>query len=96
MVKFIGAQKDNRRYPSGASFLRPSIAMTEKNVAVSSYPIRLGQFLKLADMVQDGFEAKIVILEGEVEVNGVVEIRRGRQLQRDDVVTFRECQIRCG
>lgn len=50
-------------------------------------PIRLGQFLKLADLVQDGLEAKIRIQRGEVKVNGEQEIRRGRQLVGGDLVT---------
>ncbi|HEX2894767.1 MAG TPA: RNA-binding S4 domain-containing protein, partial [Marmoricola sp.] len=40
--------------------------------------IRLGQLLKLADLVDDGSEARAVIAEGLVEVNGEVETRRGR------------------
>ena len=47
---------------------------------------RLGQFLKLADAVDTGGEAKIRIADGEVRVNGEVETRRGRQLHRGDVV----------
>jgi len=56
------------------------------HVRVKKLPIRLGQFLKLADQVQDGFEAKIRIQGGETLVNGEVETRRGRQLQQGDVV----------
>ncbi|UWP87682.1 RNA-binding S4 domain-containing protein [Dactylosporangium fulvum] len=48
--------------------------------------IRLGQFLKLANILESGGESKEVILEGEVTVNGEVETRRGRQLHRGDVV----------
>ena len=40
--------------------------------------IKLGQLLKLADMVQDGVEAKYVITDGLVKVNGEVDERRGR------------------
>ncbi len=57
-------------------------------VLVETLPIRLGQFLKFADMVQDGIEAKIRINEGEVKVNGEIETRRGKQLQHNDVVTL--------
>lgn len=49
---------------------------------------RLGQFLKLVDAVDTGGEAKIRIADGEVRVNGEVELRRGRQLRPGDVVTF--------
>lgn len=56
--------------------------------------IRLGQFLKLADLVEAGADAKPVLLAGSVEVNGVVETRRGRQLVPGDVVTFRGARVR--
>lgn len=42
--------------------------------------IKLDQFLKLAGIVQTGGEAKLLIQAGEVQVNGVVETRRGRKL----------------
>ncbi|MDN4174254.1 RNA-binding S4 domain-containing protein [Nocardioides sp. SOB77] len=51
--------------------------------------IRLGQFLKLANLVETGAEAKPVIAEGLVQVNGEVETRRGRQLRVGDVVELR-------
>lgn len=70
--------------------------MPEKLVKVNRYPIRLGQFLKLAEIVQDGLEAKFMILEGEVKVNEEVEVRRGRQLHRHDLVTFQQSSYRCG
>lgn len=55
-------------------------------VTITEEPIRLGQFLKLANLVQDGFEAKIQIQNGEVLVNGAVETRRGRKLNGGDQV----------
>ena len=48
--------------------------------------IRLGQFLKLANLVESGAEAKPIIAGGQVRVNGEVETRRGRQLVTGDVV----------
>ncbi len=51
-----------------------------------SYPIRLGQFLKLINAAQDGFEARILIQEGKIRVNGELEKRRGRKLQEQDIV----------
>jgi ribosome-associated protein len=48
--------------------------------------IRLDQFLKLAQVVQTGGEAKQIIQAGEVLVNGQVETRRGRKLCPGDVV----------
>jgi ribosome-associated protein len=58
-----------------------------KSIQVKELPIRLGQFLKLAELVQDGFEAKIRIQNGEVMVNGIIETRRGRQLNHLDKIT---------
>lgn len=57
-------------------------------VPIRDTSIRLGQFLKLANLVEDGAEAKTVIAEGLVQVGGEVETRRGRQLRPGDVVTL--------
>jgi ribosome-associated protein len=59
----------------------------------SGEPIRLGQFLKLADAVELGSDVKLLLGEGSVEVNGEVETRRGRQLVPGDVVTVRGEQL---
>ena len=48
--------------------------------------IRLGQLLKLADLVESGAEVKDVLIAGSVRVNGAPEERRGRQLRTGDVV----------
>ena len=48
--------------------------------------IKLDQFLKLAQVVQTGGEAKVLIQSGQVQVNGEVEMRRGRKLRPGDVV----------
>ncbi|GAA2563397.1 RNA-binding S4 domain-containing protein [Mycolicibacterium diernhoferi] len=50
--------------------------------------IRLGQFLKLAGLIDSGADAKAVIADGLVRVNGEVDLRRGRQLQLGDVVSY--------
>ena len=50
--------------------------------------IKLGQALKAADLVSSGVEAKIVVQDGLVEVNGEVDTRRGRKLVPGDVITF--------
>lgn len=50
--------------------------------------IKLGQLLKKADMVSSGADAKMVIEEGQVLVNGEAELRRGRKLYDGDKVTF--------
>ncbi len=59
-----------------------------KRIPIKKLPIRLGQFLKLAELVQDGFEAKIRIQNGEIKVNDEVETRRGRQLGHLDKITL--------
>ncbi len=60
----------------------------KKTIKVTNLPIRLGQFLKLADLVQDGFEAKLRIRNGEVMVNNLPETRRGKQLRHLDEITI--------
>ena len=50
--------------------------------------IKLGQALKLAGLVMGGGEAKEVITEGLVEVNGEVETRRGRKLYKNDEFSY--------
>jgi ribosome-associated protein len=57
-------------------------------VPIREESIRLGQFLKLADLAETGSDAKELILAGEVLVNGEPETRRGRQLRVGDVVEF--------
>ena len=49
---------------------------------------KLGQALKAAKLVGSGVEAKIVILDGKVKVNGQVELQRGKKLYDKDVVSF--------
>ena len=50
--------------------------------------IKLGQALKAASLVENGVEAKIVIQDGLVKVNGEVDTRRGRKLYPQDVFEF--------
>lgn len=50
--------------------------------------IKLGQALKAAGFVESGVEAKEVIQDGLVLVNGETDIRRGRKLYEGDVVSF--------
>lgn len=59
--------------------------------------IKLGQALKLADLVSDGVEAKYVINDGLVKVNGEVDTRRGRKVYGGDVISYNgrcECSVR--
>lgn len=56
--------------------------------------IKLGQALKAAGLVESGVEAKIVILDGEVLVNGETELQRGKKLYDGDIVSFRGEEIK--
>ncbi|MDX1872728.1 RNA-binding S4 domain-containing protein [Mycolicibacterium sp. 120266] len=58
------------------------------DVPIRDETIRLGQFLKLAGLIDTGSDAKSVIADGLVRVNDEVDTRRGRQLQPGDVVSF--------
>lgn len=59
------------------------------DVPIRDEMIRLGQFLKLAGLIDSGADAKSVIADGLVTVNDEVELRRGRQLRRGDTVAVR-------
>ena len=50
--------------------------------------IKLGQALKLAGLVESGVDAKIVIQNGLVKVNGEIDTRRGKKLVDGDIVEF--------
>ena len=65
-----------------------------RDVALDRDGIRLGQFLKLAGLIDSGADAKAVLADGAVTVNGSTEARRGRQLQRGDVVRLGEQSAR--
>lgn len=64
------------------------------DVTVEGEGIRLGQFLKLAGLLDSGGNAKEVIVEGHVLVNGEVERRRGLQLKEGDLITFQSRSVR--
>lgn len=56
--------------------------------------IKLGQALKAAGLVDSGVEAKFVIQDGLVLVNGNVELQRGKKLVDGDIVEFEGNQIK--
>ena len=56
--------------------------------------IRLGQFLKFAGLLDSGGDAKEVIIDGYVTVNGEIDRRRGRQLRDGDLVSFEGRTVR--
>lgn len=55
--------------------------------------IKLGQAMKLADLVDSGVEAKLVIQDGQVFVNGEVEFQRGKKLRNGDIFEFDGSQV---
>jgi ribosome-associated protein len=57
-----------------------------EDIAIKGAMIRLGQLLKLSGLAESGGEARELVTEGVVRVNGEIETRRGRQLRRGDVV----------
>ena len=56
--------------------------------------IKLGQALKVANLVSSGVEAKIAIQDGQVKVNGQVELQRGKKLHDGDIVEFQNEQVK--
>lgn len=56
--------------------------------------IKLGQAMKLAGLVEEGAEAKAVIQDGQVKVNGETDTRRGRKLFEGDVFSFQGKEVK--
>jgi ribosome-associated protein len=65
-------------------------------VTIADGGIRLGQFLKLADVVDAGSDVKALLASGDVRVNREPEVRRGRQLVRGDLVQICDVSLRVG
>jgi ribosome-associated protein len=65
-----------------------------EEVAIRDESIRLGQFLKLANLIDSGSDAKELLLQGQVKVNDEVETRRGRQLRAGDLVELGGVTVR--
>ena len=63
-------------------------------IKLKEYYIKLGQALKAAGLVDSGVEAKFVIQDGLVLVNGNVELQRGKKLVDGDIVEFEGNQIK--
>jgi len=62
--------------------------LERKEVEISTDSIQLDKFLKWAAVAETGGEAKLLVQEGLVKVNGVVEKRRSRSLKAGDVVEY--------
>ncbi len=65
-----------------------------REIEIRGDMIRLGQLLKLSALADSGSEARELLLEQRVTVNGETETRRGRQLHRDDVVAIGDEAVR--
>lgn len=61
-----------------------------KQISLKTEYIKLDQFLKLVNEVSSGGEAKILILDSQVKLNGVTEIQRGKKIRPGDVVTVND------
>jgi len=70
----------------GAIGLLQSVADKQMSFYITGDHIKLDSFLKAVNAVGSGGEAKVIISEGDVLVNGVVELRRGRKLRPGDRV----------
>jgi ribosome-associated protein len=64
------------------------------DVSIGGDMIRLGQFLKYSGLLDSGGDAKEVVIDGYVTVNGEIDRRRGRQLHDGDLVTFEGRTVR--
>lgn len=64
------------------------------DVSIGGDMIRLGQFLKFSGLLDSGGDAKEVVIDGFVKVNGEIDRRRGRQLHDGDLVTFEGRTVR--
>jgi len=65
-----------------------------RTVEITEEPIELYKILKFENMVNSGGEAKHVISEGQVAVNGEVETRKRKKIFSGDTVTFRNETLR--
>ena len=59
-----------------------------ETITITTEFIKLQDLMNFADMVSSGGEAKVLIQEGEVSVNGEVCLQRGRKIRPGDVVSF--------
>ena len=55
-------------------------------ITINTEYITLGQFLKLADIIQSGGEAKSFLAQNEVEIDGISDNRRGRKLRGGEII----------
>ncbi|MBN2286483.1 MAG: RNA-binding S4 domain-containing protein [Tissierellales bacterium] len=61
-------------------------------IKIESMFIRLDQLLKYISVASSGGEAKVMILDGMIKVNGKTELQRGKKIKPGDIVTFKNKQ----
>ena len=59
-----------------------------KEIILSKQPVELFKILRFEGMASTGGEAKLLIADGQVKVNGAKEIRKRKQIVADDVIEF--------
>lgn len=65
----------------------------KETLYITTEYIKLESFLKLANLVSSGGEAKLLIQDGLVKVNGEICLMRGKKLREGDMVSFRGTEI---
>ncbi len=68
--------------------------MTIKKIPIKTESIQLDQFLKWSNLVSSGGQAKNLIQEGKVSVNGEVEYNRGRKIYSGDLITMAQDDLK--
>ncbi|NLO89792.1 MAG: RNA-binding S4 domain-containing protein [Clostridia bacterium] len=68
--------------------------MEERGIEINTETISLDKFLKWSGMVETGGQAKVLIQEGLVKVNGIVEKKRSRLLKPGDVVEYDSIRLK--
>ena len=71
-------------------------AVFMENITIKDEFIKLGQALKLAGLVSSGIEAKVVVQDGKVKVNGETDTRRGRKLYAGDIFEYNGSKVTVG
>ena len=67
---------------------RDQAVLVMKEIILLKQPVELFKILKFEGMASSGGEAKMLIADGQVEVNGAIELRKRKQIVSDDVIEF--------
>lgn len=65
----------------------------KKQIKIKGEYIKLDQLLKLGEFVDNGGHAKLVILSGDVKVNGQTVVQRGKKIRAGDKVNYNDIEI---